>query len=88
MNSPSILNNAITMFFNGIVKNIYNPTAINLRPGEMPFKDIKSLSYNSSTESVFIEMEDKFFSFQLVGKDLIHLDEYDKPTRSETQRTE
>ena len=87
MSSQSMLNTEITAFFNNIVSNIYNPTAINLKPGEMPFKDIKSLSYNSSTESVFIEMENKFFTFQLVENDLIHLDEYDKPTRSETQRT-
>lgn len=85
MSNQSMLNSEITAFFNNIVRNIYNPHKIDLKPGELPFKNIKSLTYNSSTDSVFIEMEDKFFTFQLVEADLIHLDEYDKPTRSETQ---
>ena len=79
MNDQSLLNMQITEFFNMIVRNIRNPSNIGLEPGDVVFKDIESLHYNKSTESVFIEMKDKFFSLQILNNEFYHLNEFDKP---------
>lgn len=85
MNNQSILNYEITTFFNNIIGNIQNPDAIGLRYGETPLSNIQSLHYNQSTETIYIEMDTKFYTLKLSADgNLLYLDEFVKSKR-ETQ---
>lgn len=75
--SKSILNNAITCYFNDIIGRIKNPELLGLKPGERPLKQVKCLNYNSNTETVYIEMDNLVYLLTLENGQLF-LNEYEK----------
>ena len=73
MINQSILNIELTRYFNSLIGEILNPGLLGLKPGEEPFKPIKSLHYNQTTDTIYIEQEELMFVINLAnnGKNLI-----------------
>ena len=78
MKNQSSLNKFITDYFNSIIGTIQNPELIGLNPNERPFKKIIGLNYNSSTDTVLIEMEELIYILTVNSDDTYILKEYEK----------
>ena len=56
-NKQTLLNKELTRYFNTIIHDIKHPERIGLKPNSKSFQNIKSLHYNQSTETLYIEMK-------------------------------
>lgn len=67
MNNQSALNIELTRYFNSLIGTVLNPGCLGLKENEKPFKPIKSLHYNQSTETLYIEMADMMYVINHTG---------------------
>lgn len=79
-NKQTLLNKELTMYFNTIIHDIKHPERIELKPNSKSFQNIKSLHYNQSTETLYIEMKDLMYVLTLAdnSEDYLVLHQYEK----------